>query len=185
MVQDASYADEVVVDGGYRHSDYDYGKQTDTFGIRASWAVNSGIRLRASIQRAIRAPNVRERFLPQGFNLFDMNADPCGGPVVDGKTAEGHTLEECARSGVTAAQFGHIEHSPANQYNFLQGGNADLSPEDSDTYAYGLVWTPFFVNDLTFSLDYYSIEIRKGISTVRPDFILNQCLAGNMSQCAR
>ncbi len=185
VVQDASYADEVVVDGGYRHSDYDYGKQTDTFGIRASWAVNSGIRLRASVQRAIRAPNVRERFLPQGFNLFDMNADPCGGPVVDGKTAEGRTLEECARSGVTAAQFGHIEHSPANQYNFLQGGNADLSPEDSDTYAYGLVWTPFFVNDLTFSLDYYSIEIRKGISTVRPDFILTQCLAGDMSQCAK
>jgi outer membrane receptor protein involved in Fe transport len=185
VVHDAPYADEVVVDGGYRYSEYDYGKQTDTFAVRASWAVNADLRLRASVQRATRGPNVRERYLPQGFALFDMNADPCGGPVMDGKTAEGRTLEECARSGVTAAQFGNIEHSPANQYNFLQGGTTELSPEDSDTYAYGFVWTPSFASDLTFSLDFYSIEIRKGIRTVGPAFILNQCLDGNTPQCAK
>lgn len=185
LVEDAPYADELSLDGGYRYSDYDYGKQTDTFGIRASWAINAGVRLRASIQRAIRGPNVRERFLPQGFNLFDMNADPCGGPVSNGKTAAGRTLEECARSGVTSAQFGRIEHSPANQYNYLQGGNTDLAPEESDTYAYGLVWTPPFLDRLTFSLDYYSIEIRKGISALRPNFILDQCLDGNAAQCAK
>ena len=185
LVHDAPYAEELVLDGAYRYSDYDYGRQTDTFGVRANWAVNAGVRLRASVQRAIRGPDVRERFLPQGFNLFDMPADPCGGPVADGRTAAGRTLEECARSGVTPAQFGNIEHSPANQYNFLQGGNADLTPEESDTYAYGVVWTPPGLDDLTLSLDYYSIKIRKGINTVKPDFILNQCLDGNTSQCAK
>ena len=185
LVQDAPYADELVLDGAYRYSDYDYGQQTDTFGVRANWAVNAGVRFRASAQRAIRGPNVRERFLPQGFNLFEMTADPCGGPVSDGRTAAGRTLEECARSGVTPAQFGSIEHSPASQYNFLQGGNADLTPEESDTYAYGLVWTPPGIDGLTLSLDYYAIEIRKGISTVKPEFILNQCLDGNTLQCAK
>ena len=91
---------------------------------------NADIRLRASFQRAIRGPNVRERFLPQGFNLFEMNADPCAGPVTNGRTAEGRSLEECARSGVTASQFGNIENSPAAQYNFLQGGNPNLTPEN-------------------------------------------------------
>ena len=144
LVEDAPFAEELGVDGGFRYSDYDYDKQTSTFGIRAGWAINSDIRLRTSFQRAIRGPNVRERFLPQGFNLFEMSADPCGGPATDGTTTEGRTLEECARSGVTAARFGNIEHSPAAQYNFLQGGNPDLAPEESDTYAYGLVWTPPF-----------------------------------------
>ena len=185
LIDGARFAEELGLDGGYRYSDYDYGEQTNTFGIRAGWALNADIRLRASFQRAIRGPNVRERFLPQGFNLFDMNADPCAGPVTNGRTAEGRSLEECARSGVTATQFGNIEHSPAAQYNFLQGGNPNLAPEESDTYSFGLVWTPGFIPGFNFSLDYYSIEISKGISTLTPAFILNECLDGNASQCAK
>ena len=185
LIEDAPFARELGLDGGYRYSDYDYGKQTSTYGVRAGWAVSGDIRLRTSLQRAIRGANVRERFLPQGFNLFEMAADPCGGAVTDGRTAEGRTLEECARSGVTAAQFGNIEHSPASQYNFLQGGNSDLSPEESDTYAYGLVWTPGFAESFSLSLDYYSIKIRKGISAVKPELILDTCLDGGLSQCAK
>ncbi len=185
LIDGVPFVEELGLDGGYRYSDYDYGEQTNTFGVRAGWAVNADIRLRASFQRAIRGPNVRERFLPQGFNLFEMNADPCAGPVTNGRTAEGRSLEECARSGVTATQFGNIENSPAAQYNFLQGGNPDLTPEESDTYSFGLVWTPGFIPGFNFSLDYYSIEISKGISTLTPEFILNECLDGNDSQCAK
>ena len=123
LVEDAPFVEDLGLEGGYRYSDYDNDKQTDTYGLRALWAVNSDVRLRASFQRAVRAPNVRERFLPRGFNLFEIAADPCGGPVTEGRTAEGRTFEECARSGVTMAQFGNIAHSPARQYNFLQGGN--------------------------------------------------------------
>ena len=105
---------------------------------------------------------MRERFLPQGFNLFEMNADPCAGPVANGRTAEGRSFEECARSGVTAAQFGNIENSPAAQYNFLQGGNPNLAPEESDTYSFGLVWTPGFLDGLDFSFDYYFHQDQQG-----------------------
>ncbi len=185
LIEGAPFVEELGLDGGYRYSDYDYGEQTHTFGVRAGWAIDTDIRLRASFQRAIRGPNVRERFLPQGFNLFGMNADPCAGPVTNAKTAEGRTFEECARSGVTASQFGNIENSPAAQYNFLQGGNPNLAPEESDTYSFGLVWTPHFVEGLNFSFDYYSIKIRKGVSTLTPTFILNECLDGNISQCAK
>ena len=185
LVENMPFAQEIAVDGAYRRSNYDYGARSNTYGLRGGWAVTSGIRLRASLQRAIRAPNVRERFQPQGFNLFIMSADPCGGPVTDGRTTGGRTLEECARSGVTPEQFGNIGHNPANQYNFLQGGNLELEPEESDTYTYGLVWTPGFAEGFTFSLDTYSIRIRKGISTVTPEFILNECLDGNDSQCEK
>ena len=185
LVEGAPFAEELGLDVGYRYSDYDFDLQTNTFGVRSGWVVNPGVKLRASFQRAIRGPNVRERFRPQGFNLFDMSADPCGGPITDGRTAAGRTFEECARSGVTAAQFGNIAHSPAAQYNVLQGGNRDLVAEEADTYSFGLVWTPRFVDGFNFSVDYYSIRIRKGIRSLNPQLILNSCLDGDAAQCAK
>ncbi len=185
LVEGAPFAEELGLDVGYRFSDYDYDLQTNTFGVRSGWHVNSGIKLRASFQRAIRGPNVRERFRPPGFSLFEMPADPCGGAVTDGRTAAGRTLEECARSGVTAAQFGNIAHSPAKQYNVLQGGNQDLVAEDADTYSFGLVWTPGFIDGFNFSVDYYSMRISKGIRSLTPQLILDLCLDGDAVQCAK
>ena len=174
------------LDTAYRYSDYSTGVSTHTWGFRAGWSITDQFSIRGSIQRAIRAANVRELFTPQGFNLFDMVADPCGGAVDPGtgQTEAGRTLEECARSGVSASQFGRIPHSPANQYNFLQGGNPNLDAEESDTFILGFVYEPDFAPGLSVTLDYYSIEITGGISIISPEFILNQCLDGNAAQCA-
>ncbi len=183
LAEGQPWMEELTVDLGYRYSDYDYGVTANTFGVRAGWALNYDVKLRGSFQRAIRGANVRELFQPQGFNLFDMTGDPCGGPVENGRTAEGRSFEECARSGVTAAQFGNIAHSPAGQYNFLQGGNPSLEPEQADTFTFGVVFSPSAVDGLTVSLDYYNITIEEGISNLTPEFILNECLDGNMAQC--
>jgi len=178
LVEGADFAEEITLDLGYRYSDYSTDVTTDTYGIRGGWAINQGIKLRASYQRAVRAANIRELFLPQSLNLFDMDADPCGGATPE------RSLEECARTGVTAAQYGNISNSPAGQYNFLESGNTELEPEESDTYSVGFIWTPEFVDGLVLSVDYYSIEIEKGIDNV-PEFILNDCLDGNDAQCDR
>ena len=183
VIEGRPFAEELRLDLGYRYSDYDYGISTDTFGVRAGWAVNDAVKLRASVQRALRAANVRELFQPQGFNLFDMAGDPCGGPVANGLTASGRTFEECARSGVTAAQFGNISHSPAAQYNFLQGGNPALEPESADTWAVGAVFSPGFLPGLDITVDYFHVEIEQGIGNLTPEFILNECLDGNVSLC--
>ncbi len=178
LVTGMAFAEEVTLDLGYRYSDYSTDITTDTYGIRGGWAVTNGFKLRGSYQRAVRAANVRELFLPQGFNLFDMAADPCGGPT------PARSLSDCQRSGVTAAQYGNIANSPAGQYNFLQGGNPNLEPEEADTYSLGFVWTPEFIDGLSLSVDWFSIEITEGISNLTPEFILNQCLDGDDASCA-
>lgn len=177
LVEGAAFAEEVILDLSYRYSDYSYDETTNTYGIRGGWAINQGVKLRGSYQRAVRAPNVQELFLPQGLNLFDMDTDPCGGATPE------RSFEDCARSGVTAAQYGSVPNNPAGQYNFLQGGNTELAPEEADTYTFGVVWTPEFIDGLSLSVDWYSIEIEKGISNLDPSFILDQCLDGNDSQC--
>ena len=181
LIEDVPFVRQLILNGGYRSSWY--GVQTDTYGVRAGWAINHDLSLRGSYQRAVRAPSIREQFLPQRLGLIYMSSDPCAGAVVDGKTAAGRTLEECARSGVTAQQFGNIPDSPAGQYNFLIGGNPDLLPEDADTYSFGLTWTPGFLEGLTFGVDYYDIELKGGVGALSPEFVLNRCLDGKTSQC--
>ncbi|MEQ8516311.1 MAG: TonB-dependent receptor [Chromatocurvus sp.] len=182
VVEGREFAEEVTLDLGYRYSDYSLGGTTDTYGIRGAWSVNADIKFRASYQRAVRAPNVRELFLPQGLNLFDMDQDPCTtSPDGNPPTA---TVEQCARTGLPAAQYNNFNDSFAGQYNFLQGGNEDLEPEESDTYSFGVVLAPRFIDGLTLSIDYWTIEIEKGIDNLTPEFILDECLAGNDALCA-
>ncbi|TXS92234.1 TonB-dependent receptor domain-containing protein [Parahaliea aestuarii] len=185
VIEGAAFAEEVTLDLGYRYSEYeieDNSISTDTYGIRAAWALNSDLKLRGSYQRAVRAPNIRELFQPQGFNLFDMVQDPCTtSPDGNPPTA---TLAQCQRSGVTPEQYGNFVDSFAGQYNFLQGGSTELQPEESDTYSIGIVVTPDVLDGLNVSVDWYSIEIEQGIDNLGPEFILNQCLAGNDALCA-
>ena len=181
LIEDVPFIRQLIVNGGYRSSWY--GVQTDTYGVRVGWAINHAISLRGSYQRAVRAPSIREQFLPQRLGLIYMTSDPCAGEVVDGKTAAGRSFEECVRSGVTAEQFGHIPDSPAGQYNFLIGGNPGLAPEDADTYSVGLTWTPGFLDGLSFSVDYFDIELKGGVGALSPELVLNRCLDGKLSQC--
>jgi iron complex outermembrane recepter protein len=185
LVEGKRFMEQVMLEGSYRYSDYDYGETTDTYGVRLGWAFNQQIKARGSYQRAVRAPNIQELFLPQGLNLFGMAADPCSGPVEGGLSAGGYTQEQCALSGLSASNFGGNLDNPAGQYNFLQGGNPDLAPEESDTYTFGVVWTPDFLEGFTLTVDYYDIEIEDGIKNLTPEFILTECLNGDSSQCAK
>lgn len=154
----------------------------DTWGLGLEYSPIKSVRMRGSAQRTVRAPNLIELFLPQGNNLFDLDSDPCAGAVTGGRTAAGKTLEQCARTGVTAAQFGNIQDSPAGQYNFLQGGNPNLKPEKGESKTLGIVLTP--MRDLSVSLDYFDIKVKDTISNVDPATTLNKCLdTGNPVFC--
>ncbi len=161
------------IEGAYRYADYSSGSSTDAYKIAGDYAPTSDVRFRASFQRAVRAPNVIELFQAQGFNLFDLDNDPCG----PNPTA---TLQQCLDTGVPAGNYGGIAlDSPAGQYNYLQGGNTDLEPEEADTYTIGFVVTPSFLPGFSASVDYYNIEITNLISTVGAETTLALCYEDN------
>ena len=172
LLEGYDLAQSVNLNLGYRYSDYNTDKTTDTYKGAADWSFNDSIRLRASFQRAVRAGNLRELFQPQGLNLFDMDVDPCGA----GGTA---TLEQCVNNtGLDPALYGtNGLNSPAGQYNFLQGGNPNVQPEESDTISFGAIWSPTFIDGLVVSADYFNITVEDAISNRGQEFTLNQCLA--------
>ncbi len=169
LAQDRPGLESLSFDTAYRYSDYGDGVQTDTYKAGLEWAPTQDIRFRGSYQRAVRAANVIELFTAQGFNLFDANGDPCGenaqNPGAD-DPAPIASQAECEASGVPTAQFGSAAlDSPAGQYNFLQGGNVGLTPEESDTNSFGIVLTPRFAPGLAVTIDYFDIQIDNTIST--------------------
>ncbi|MBX3480042.1 MAG: TonB-dependent receptor [Caulobacter sp.] len=180
LVEDMPGAKLLSLEVAYRFSDYGSGQNTDTYKIGGDWAPTDDLRIRASYQQAVRAPNVIELFQAQGLGLFDIDEDPCG----PAKTA---TLAQCQATGVTAAQYGSAAlDSPAGQYNFFGGGNPNLAPETAKTYTLGVVFTPSFVPGLNVSVDYFNIEVQDLVSTVGADNTLNACYNDNLaSACAR
>lgn len=189
LIEGAPFAEALFFDFGYRYSDYSTNISTNTYKFASSWNLVSDLKLRGSFQRAVRHANIRELFRPLQQGLFDLSVDPCAGAVAEDmngvrRTSEGRTLEECMRTGVTPLQFGNIASSPANQYNETTGGNASLQPEESDTFSFGVVWTPAWLSGLTFSADYFDIDVQKAIDNISSEFILDQCLdTGEASFC--
>ena len=150
--------------------------QTDTYKLGLEWAPIADVRLRGSYQRAVRAANIVELFTAQGFNLFDATGDPCGAAARDPEAS----AQECIDSGVPASLVGSgVLDSPAGQYQFLQGGNTELTPETSDTYSYGVVFQPRFAPGLAITVDYFDIKIEDTITTFGAPNTWTSCYSNN------
>jgi len=188
LVTDLPFVEELVFNGQYRYSDYDTdgngvsnGFSTDTYGLQLTWAPTSDVSFRGQFQRAVRAPNVIELFTGQSTGLPELSAieraglpdifDPCSTANPTASAAA------CANTGVTAAQFGQVPDIAAGQTQGIFGGNPELTPESSDTFTIGAVFTPNFIDGFTASVDYFDISIDDAISAgIGAQNILDNCL---------
>jgi iron complex outermembrane recepter protein len=176
-----SFIEEFTVTGGYRFSKYNIrgggSPSTDTYKLSAELAPVRDVRLRASYNRAVRAPNIIELFFPTGLGLA-VGADLCAGetPVF--------TPAQCANTGVLPGQFGTISTNPANQYNAQFSGNPNLTPEKADTYTLGAVVQPRWVPGLALTVDYFNIKVKNLISALSFNGVLATCaVSGDPTLC--
>jgi len=166
IVEDAPFAEALSIDLGYRYSDYSTSGGEQSYKIGLDWTPIEDWKIRASYNRAVRAANIGELYATQSIGLWE-GEDPCAGASPTLSAAQ------CANTGMTAAQYGTVSSSPAGQYNALFGGNPELSPEIADTYTLGLVGQ--VTEEIDFSLDYWSIEIEDVISSLDPQFAVEEC----------
>jgi outer membrane receptor protein involved in Fe transport len=168
------FIESLVVEGGYRLSWY---RNAESRVSSSSWKIGGdlspvrGIRIRASEQRAVRAPNVQELF---ALNFADnFINDPCTGLTPSA------TFQQCAASGVTDAQYGHILAQPDTDfgYNGIGGGNAALKPETATTRAIGLVLEPRFLRGFTLTADWFDIKLKGAVGVIGSQTIVNTCIA--------
>jgi iron complex outermembrane receptor protein len=178
LLEHQPLAESLALEVGYRYSDYNLGFKTNTYKFGVEYAPSNDLRVRASYSRAVRAPNIAELFTPQAVAL-DGNTDPCAGPTPT------PTQAQCALTGVSAAQYGHIGANNASQYFGLLGGNPNLKPEKADTYSAGIVLTPHFIPNFSMSFDYFNIKLQDTIGKIGADTIINNCIAtGDPTFCS-
>jgi iron complex outermembrane receptor protein len=179
ILQNLPFAHALTLNGGLRYSSYHNDQQSTgyssnynvwTYKGELNWAPSQDGRLRASYNRAIRAPNIGELFGSQSIGNVAAQ-DPCAGAS---PTA---SLASCQLTGVTAAQYGSIIECPSDTCSALGGGNSALKPETADTYTLGLVLTPHKLRNFSLSLDYFNIKVKDYISSIDPSLVISQCFS--------
>jgi len=178
LLKDITAIKALDLELGYRFSDYNLSESTDTYKAALKWDPVESISVRGSYNRAIRAPNINELFLPQQES-FPQYSDPCNanssfrtGP----SAAQVRAL--CQAQGISAGAIGGFTQ-PNAQAQAIVGGNPNLDPETADTITAGIVWTSNaesdWANNLQVSLDYFDYEITDVISSLSSSSIIGRC----------
>jgi outer membrane receptor protein involved in Fe transport len=178
LLEGVTLAQELTIDGSYRLSDYDLAVgQTNSYSGGISWAPIEDVRFRGTFSRAVRAPGIFELFSPRTQTGFNLDIDVCDQSSIDSlalsdpATAANRTAN-CAADPLVGPNF---TNPLTSQFAGITGGNPDLNEETSDTLTIGAVFTPRFVEGLTFTVDYWDIEIEDAIQQIGGEDILRGC----------
>jgi outer membrane receptor protein involved in Fe transport len=162
LVQDAAIAKDITLNAGYRYSTYSNSDTVSSYKYGIDWQVIDDFRFRGSEQHATRAPNVLESFTPLNVSLVggqDLCADDSD-PTVVANCISGGGFAGAQVSNPGAPQL----TCPASQCDHQTGGNPNLSPESSDTWSFGGVFTPTFLEGFSATVDYFDIKVHHYIS---------------------
>jgi len=177
---------------GYRNSNYNIASSYDTYKAALQWNPLESLKVRGSYNRAIRAPNIAELFLPTQEN-FPSYTDPCnvtspfrfgvgGVPGGTGNQTDGPNPAQvaalCVAQGIPQANIGSFNQLNPQARAFI-GGNINLVPEEADTYTLGVSWQSNSDSDwlsgLSVSLDYFQYEINQVIASLTVSSVLSKC----------
>lgn len=177
LISDKPLLQQLNAEVGYRYSSYNLGFNTNTYKLGLQWSPINSVKFRAGYNRAVRAPNIDELFSSDSIGPGGVS-DPCWG------TSPSLSAAQCALTGVTGSEYGHLAVNPAAQINNESGGNAHLSPEIADTYTFGVVFHPEMIPGLSASIDYYDINIRNTIESLSASTIIDGCATGAAQFCS-
>ena len=174
------FADSFNASLALRYSDYSTFGGTTTGKAGFRWQPVEDFVLRGTYSTGFRAPNLGELF---GLTQFGATlVDPCGptGTVVVDRTNGVAPGTEAA----CVAQNVPDNFEQANtQITTFTGGNPNLSPEESDSFTFGLVYSPSWAEDtgwasrLDLEASYYRHEIEGAIQSRDIQALLNACIA--------
>lgn len=191
ILADIEFVKSLGVNVAGRTTDYSHVGRNSSWQVSSRWEVNDDITFRAQYSEAFRAPTIADMFnggTRQGLSIAGI--DPCDGVsltgAADGVSAEHaaacRTIPGIANAIQDGGTFNGNPDDEVERYSFF-GPSPDLEVETAETTTIGLIYTPSYVDDLTISLDYYSIAIDNIITGVGNDYKAERCLEGLAEFC--
>jgi iron complex outermembrane receptor protein len=173
LLADLPGVQRLELSAAVRSSDYDTFGRDEVFKGGIYWRVFNDLSVRANYAEGFRAPNIGELF--NTGSRFDSGLDdPCSNFLDANDPA---LTASCQALGVP----GTFEQQNA-QISVQTGGNEDLTPETSDTYTIGIGYNPSWaenaswIEELTFDVNYYSIELDNAIQAPSAQAQLVSCV---------
>lgn len=177
VLEGMPFAESLTIELGARYSDYSTAGTEFTWKAGGSWEPIIGLKFRGNYQRSSRAPNIGELFTPVTTGLSNLQTDPCQLALPVGNA---NLTAVCIAQGAPAGAIGAIQPPPAGQINVTTGGNLNLGTETAKTWTVGFIAQPEAIPGLTFSVDYWNIEVTDAITIPTPGDIITGCF-GNIT----
>ena len=153
ILADSGIIQAMDVNLAARLTDYSTSGTVVTWKAGTTVDFTNGLRLRGTLSRDIRAPNISELFAQATAGAFFVPDDK----VLNIPTST-------AVATVTAS-------------------NPNLSPERSTTYTFGAAYQPDWFRGLRLSVDYFNISIKDQVARVGGQTIIDRCADGITSYC--
>ncbi len=170
LLKDLPFADDVTLSLAYRAGEYSTIGNISTWKADLMWAVNDSLKIRGGKAKTVRAPNISELFSPLSSATF-RPVDPCDAANIGRGTSPAQRTANCRAAGIPVGWTDPLTARFVGE----AGGNPKLQEETSNSYTYGIVVTPSFVPGLSFTADYWNIEIENAIAAVSAQDIVNSC----------
>ncbi|HEY0684856.1 MAG TPA: TonB-dependent receptor [Steroidobacter sp.] len=173
-------AEAVELTGAFRTVDHSLAGSENVWSTGLRWTIVPDITLRGSRSRNFRAPNLTQLFAPAQVQLGAISRDPCDADRINDGTNPAVRLANCQALFAANPGYGSLATFQDPNENFAgalitSGGNPDLENEISDTWSYGFIFQPRFVEGLTLIVDRVEIELENGLSFFQPLDFLATC----------
>lgn len=188
LLANAPLAEALTFSASARYTDYDSYGSDSTYKVGLLWSPTNWMSVRGTYGTSYRAPALFEQYLGATSGFIASGNDPCN---EWDNNSNPNIVTNCGSEGLNP---GYTATSSL-QVNSIGGLASGLEAETSTNLTVGLVLQPTLPasigGDLSFSVDYYEIEVSNGVARAGASFILSECynsspadFAANIGYCA-
>ncbi|BDA61160.1 TonB-dependent receptor [Shewanella xiamenensis] len=162
--------ESLLITPAVRVSDHDaYGNNT-TGKVGAEFRPMDDLLLRGTWAQGYRAPSISDLYAGNA-DSFPTWTDPC-----NTRDAKGNVLNISTLPGCAGVPDGYRQSN--TQIRISQVSSPDLKPETSESFTYGAVYNPSWLEGAEVTLDYYKIKVEDAIARYGHVDIARECARG-------
>ena len=174
LLSDLPGVERLDLKAGVRYDDFDAFDAATTYQLGLEWGIMDGLLFRSTYGTVFRAPGIDSLYSPES-DTFSTATDPCSSG--NWGKLDGTQQSNCMADGVPSGGSNNSDQQQLAQ----AGGNAELQPEEGDTFTVGIAYSPDFIEGLGLTVDYWAIELEDVIDSIGAADSLNGCYLGGVT----